>query len=278
MNRIAHSILAKMSFRLPAVHRHNNLHSRTLRSPGQKPELAAEPLRPRGHRLNPETPQFATDSAESAAVVLDGKQKYFVADFSRNVDVRRAAVSHGIGRRLLGDAVEVGCHIERKYAGTPLLNREHDRRTPKRLDVQFQQSQSAGQSSTFHGDRCEPERQSSGIKSHPPDVLGDRSDVRCNIRGDSRERRVEHHGDTRELLADAVVKITRKPLMLPFDCSDYGLLKGSSIFHIYPEKVNSAGRADHRNGVQGLLPACGGRSVESHSHKTDDVTFYLFLL
>ena len=37
-----------------AIHRHDDLHSRTLRRAGQKTEFAAEPLRPRGHRLNPE--------------------------------------------------------------------------------------------------------------------------------------------------------------------------------------------------------------------------------
>jgi hypothetical protein len=158
----------------------------------------------------------------------------------------REIVSHGIGRRLLGDAVEVNRHIERKPMGKPLLKGDYDRRTPKRLDVLFKLSQSARQSRTLQGDRREPQRQSPCIESDPPDVRGDSPDFRCNVRGDSRERRIEHHGDTCEFLADAVVKITCKPLMLPFDCSYYGLLKGSPFFHIYAEKVNSARRADTR--------------------------------
>jgi len=38
------------------AHRHDDLHSRTPQGARQKPEFAAEPLRPRGHRPNTETP------------------------------------------------------------------------------------------------------------------------------------------------------------------------------------------------------------------------------
>jgi hypothetical protein len=47
---IAHFILKSV------VQRHDDLYFRTLQSAGQKPEFAAEPLRPPGHRPNTETP------------------------------------------------------------------------------------------------------------------------------------------------------------------------------------------------------------------------------
>jgi hypothetical protein len=121
-----------------AIHRHYDLHYRTLWRDREKAKFAPEPIGPRDHRLNPEATCLGAPISDSATVVLDAKQKPYAADLDRDIDVR--GVTQGIGCcLLLRNPVEIDRYIEGKLAGKTVIHSDRDYWTPEPLDVQLEQ-------------------------------------------------------------------------------------------------------------------------------------------
>jgi hypothetical protein len=106
-------------------YRHGDFHCRPPGLVGQKAKFAAEQLRPRRHRLNPNATHLGGVILDTA-IVLNDKQKPSCGTFNRNIDVRATTVTQGVRRGFLRNAVEIDCAFQRERAGDTLVHIDHE--------------------------------------------------------------------------------------------------------------------------------------------------------